>query len=178
MKEIVFERWSRRELSCECGGDFRFARLAALSQSRGDRRLQALLLLHAIASGRTEKLLSLIWDMDLAQEFRRVIDVIGSRDVGKLALRGTPMRALPRHYADVMVEFYNAHGASRRKAESKQALWDETHALQLRLGVTNAEIYHALDLNPGNANAYLKHAMLEKLSLTNAQRILDYLNGM
>lgn len=177
MQQIVFHRWVRRQLTEAGKGSFSLGRLAAKAQAENDERLQALLLLYAHGENKLERLLGYIWLDGLADEFLTSSTAIGNRDIGKLALRGTPLLALPEKYNAVMREFANAFKSTTIKANTKHALWEETRALQIKRGIRNCDIYRALDLNPGNTNAYLKHGAVEKMSLANAQLIKEYVES-
>ncbi len=174
MRQIVFHRWAKRQLTEAGKGTFSLGRLAAKAQAENDPRLQALLLLYAHGEGRMDRLLDYIWMDGLEDEYRTASTAIGNRDIGKLALRGTPLLALPAKYNNVMSEFSRAHKSASIKADAKRELWEATRDLQIKRGIRNCDIYRALDLNPGNTNAYLKHGIVEKMSLKNAQRIKEY----
>lgn len=176
MHKIVFKRWARRRLASLNGGSFNLRMLAAHAQTHRDTHLQALLLLYSLSDGCYAKLSQFIWNEQLATEFEQAALTIGSRDVEKLALRGTPLLALPSNYNAVLAEFAAAYDAQAFKENEKRSIWQQTRLEQLQKGISNASVYRSLNLNPGNVNAYLKHGNVEKVSLDNAKRILDYVH--
>lgn len=174
MRRPTFDRWAKREaLRAANARAFSFKNLAGALQD-GCADLKAPLFLYAYETDDLDRLFRYIRDATLADEFRRVENVLGGRPAEKLALRGTPMRLLPGEYQACLDAFALAFRAPERLEAEKRALWEKTVSAQRRKSIPNSEVYQRLHLNPGNVNSYLKDGAVEKLSLENARIILEF----
>ena len=175
MMRPSFDRWLRREIVRLAGADrFNLRKLAASAQGNNPRLLEPLYL-YAYATDTLDRLYSLTWREEVLASYEQATKALNGADLSEAALRNEQIPDLPRDYSKFLEAYRVAYENPEIKAESKQLRWQRSHELQLQKGVSNAEIYHALSLNPGNVNAYMKHGALEKLSLANATKIMEYL---
>lgn len=177
VRRPTFDRWIRREVMHMAGLErFSLRKIAAAAQ-QGNREFAAALVLYAYSNKCFDKVEPFIWDEALVKEFHHVSQVLAGRDLETLALRDTPLRALPEEYHAILASFANAYNHAELIAGKKHEIWQRTHELQLHKGITNSEIYQALGLNHGNVNSYLKDATVNKVSLKNAEAILAYVES-
>ena len=141
----------------------------------GRPRAKEPLLLCALATGRYEKLMALMWRDDIKEEYSAVAELLQGADLSALALNGVFPEGLPREYAKRLNTFASEYRKPETQAESKRLRWEKSRQLQLQKGVSVARICNELGLNRGNVNAYMKHGDVSKMSLQNATRIMKYL---
>ena len=180
MRRPVFENWVRREvLRVAQTSSYSLRKLAAKAQhAKAPDELPPLLLFSAYESGRAERLLTYIWNQQLAREYGEVISKLGNRSAGKLALRGTPMMSLPLAYRSVLEAYAQAYYAPEALAAKKHELWQRSRDAQILCGATHAEVASALELDPANTSSYLKTGKVARVTMETAQRIHDHLQGL
>jgi len=170
-----FERWLRRQILGLADTDsFNLRKLAALAQKEKPRLAEPLLL-YAYTTGKTERLLSFVWNDELYRSYLTALEAIENTDLAGVALSGRKVGSLSREYSKFLDSYRAAYNKPESNNESKRLRWERSRALQLEKGVNTSEIYQALALNAGNVNAYMKHGALEKVSLKNATDIMKYL---
>ena len=147
-------------------------KLAVLAQE-DNPRLAEPLLLFAMETEATARLMSYIGDEQIEGEYREVLELC--RDKSILELVEKEERRLPWSYSKLLSNWRAAEGKAQRIENSKRLRLERSLQLMKEKHVTNAQVYQALRLNPGNTNAYLKHHDTSKLSLENATRIMKYL---
>ena len=175
MRRPRFNRWIRNEVLRIAGAkSLNMRKLAAQCQREGNRELACALLLHAHENGQVDRLVSYIYDEDLAQEFIAVERHIGIRSIERLALRGTPMHTLPEEYRVFFVRYDEAYHAPEIIANEKKELWESTKKGVLEAGISPAEIAHALNLDQPNLSAYLAHGDIGRFKLETARAIAEY----
>ena len=176
MRRPRFQNWARSELlKAACSRSFSLRKMAALAQSRSDATFVATLMLYAHEAGCLERLLALVYDPGLLDEFRSVEHHLGQRSVERLALRGTPMMALPQVYRTVFRAYEAAYHAPELQDQEKQALQQRSKLSMLKLGLSPSEIAHDLGLNYANAHAYLVRGDTHRFTLATARAIDDHL---
>lgn len=175
MRRPVFHRWIRAEVLRLHGGDrFRLRELAAAAQ--GDEpRLKEPLLLWALAQGRGEALLALVWDGAVAAEYRAVAALLDGCDFADVQSLEAMRGALPKAYGKFIGSYLAAYALPETNAESKRLRRERARTAQLQKGVTSTQVSRALGLDLGNVNAFLKDGAVERVSLENATRIMKYL---
>lgn len=139
-------------------------------------RLIEPLFLYAFETGKTETLLDYLWRDDVRASYGHMLEMLEGQDgLQTMALSEDNSVTLPREYSKHLASFRVAFNKPETDAESKRMRWERSRDLQLKNGISNAEIYKALGLNPGNVNAYMKHGALDKVSLQNSTDIMKYL---
>lgn len=180
MRRPTFDRWIKREVLRAAGTDeFNFRKLAAQAQREdAPEDLAAALLLYANETGRTEKLLDLLWSDRLRDEYETVLAEIGGRSVGQLALRSMPMMSMPPSYWKFLSHFADAYYAPERVASQKRELWEIAREAQLKTGTSATQVARACDLEVANTNMFLNHADIGRLKIEDARRVTDYLTSL
>ena len=185
MKRPTFDRWIRRECCRIAQTDsFSLVKLIALAQTshKGPRdtvarkRLAAALHLYALANECEQRLYNHVWDRKLMERYQQARKVIGSRDLQRLALRGTPMMSLPAEYQAIMSSFYENYYSPELTAEKKSALREEVLELKLKSGTTQTEIAQATGIAVTNVVAFLKNGELNRVSLEGIDAMLKFLH--
>ena len=139
-------------------------------------RLIEPLFLYVFEAGKIEALLAFVWREDVRASYEHMLEMLESCDsLQAVALADDSSIPLPREYSKHLTSFRAAYNKPETDAESKRMRWERSRDLQLKKGISNAEIYKALGLNPGNVNAYMKHGALDKVSLQNSTDIMKYL---
>ena len=184
MRRPKFSRWIRGEVLALAGVQkFNLRKFAADVQRAGggdsngkdgNRELAAALMLYAHENNQVDKLMSYVYDEELAGEYDAVEQRLGMRSVERLALRGTPMMSLPEPYRELLARFAEAYHTPENITAEKQALWEQTHAALLVSGQTPSEIAQALDLDPANTSAYLSSGDTARFTLETIRQIAHY----
>lgn len=180
MRRPTFDRWIKREILRAAGTDeFNFRKLAAQAQ-RDDapEDLAPALLLYANETGRTDKLLDLLWNDRVRDEYEDALSKIGGRSAGRLALRSTPMMSMLPTYWKFLSRYADAYYAPERLASEKRELWEVAREAQLKTGTSATQVARACELEVSNTNMYLNHADIGRLRIEDAQRVADYLVGL
>ena len=186
MKRPTFDRWIRRECCRIAQTDsFSLVKLTALAQTshKGPKdtiprkRLAAALHLYALANGCEQRLFNHVWDRKLMERYERAHKAIGSRDLQRLALRGTPMMSLPAEYQAIMQAFYENYYSPELTAEKKRVLHEEARELKLKTGTTQTEIAQATGIAVTNIVAFLKNGELNRVSLEGIDAMLEFLRS-
>ena len=175
MRRPRLSRWLKKEVMHLAGLESFSLRKAAAVAQDGCPRAAAPLLLFALCSGRTERLLDYVWRDDVRVSFEAVATMLEGKDIESIAIAGGRIEELPREYAKHLDSYHACYHASETKAESKKLRWERSRMLLLQKGVPVAQISRDLGLNQGNLNAYLKHGDVSKLSLANADAVMRYL---
>ena len=178
MRRPKFDRWIKREVMSIAGVEtFNFRRLVAQAQ-RDDapEDLAPALLLYANETGRTSKLLELLWNEELRAEYDDVLSKIGGRSAGRLALRSTPMMSLRPAYWKFFSRYADAYYTPERVASAKRELWEVARQAQLKAGISPTQAARACGLDAANTNMFLNRADLGRLTIEDAQRLADYLS--
>lgn len=178
MRRARFHSWTRKRLLELSGMEkFNLRKVAAYAQSgKGTPEFRATLMLYAHENGCVERLIPLIYDDDLREEYLMVEERIGAREIERLALRGTPMMVLSQPYRDVMDAFLKAYRTPEANAAEKRRLCELSRRAMLEKGMSPAEIADALGLNRSNAYAYLSSGDEKRFTVETARLIADYLN--
>lgn len=176
MRRPTFERWIAREIQHLSGSDsLNLRKLAAMAQDSTPRLVEPLFL-YAFETGKIEALLDYLWRDDVRASYKYVLEMLEDQDsMQATALSEGGLGLLPRDYSKHLASFRAAYNRPETDAESKRMRWERSRDLQLKKGISNADIYNALGLNPGNVNAYMKHGALDKVSLQNSTDIMKYL---
>lgn len=180
MRRPTFDRWIKREVLRAAGTEsFNFRKLAAQAQ-RDDapKDLAPALLLYANETHRADKLLALLWNDALREEYEDVLGKIGGRSAGRLALRSTPMMSLRPAYWKFLARFADAYYAPERIASEKRELWEVARRAQLETGTSSSQVARECGLDIANVNMFLSHADLGRLTAEDARRITDYLTSL
>ena len=158
---------------------FNFRRLVALAQhDDAPADLVPALLLYANETNRTDKLLALLWNDRVREEYEEVLGKIGGRSAGRLAMRSTPMMSLRPAYWKFLSRYADAYYAPERIASEKRELWEQARQAQLKTGASSSEVARACGLDIANTNMFLSHADLGRLTLEDAERVAQYLTGL
>ena len=136
------------------------------------------MLLYAHAEKKTDLVCGLLWSGKLKDEYRCVSAALESVDWADVGSLGEARENLPREYAKFVDSFLAAYAEPESRAASKRLRWQRSREEQLRKGVSTTEICRALGLNIGNVNAYLKDGTLDKVSLSNATKIMKHLMAL
>ena len=178
MKRVRFHSWMRRQLLKLSNLErFSLRRMAALAQSDDYPEFRAGLLLYAHEADCVDRLMRLVYDEAVREEFLKVESRLGSREIERLALRGTPMMLLPVAYRGWFEGFADAYFAPEREEEEKGDLLDRSRTAMLKKGVSPAEIARALNLNKSNAYAYLSSGDTKRFTVETAREIAEYLGA-
>lgn len=175
MRRPRFSRWIRSEvLRLAHTSSFNLRKLTAKAQRDNDEALRAALFLHAYENGQLQRLISYVYDPDVADEYRSIAQHLGQRSLERLALRGTPMMSLPLVYREFLASFEASYHTPERVSAEKDSLRDDIVQAMLRTGTTPSEIAHALNLDASNLNGYLSRGESGRLTLESVRAILDY----
>jgi hypothetical protein len=182
MRRPVFSRWIKKQVQEIAGVDsLNLRRLAAAAQKDKPRLIEPLLL-YAITAGYTDRLISFIYQDDIRESYEQVLSTIkgiygdlGLIDFEGIALSGQFENTMPREYGKFLASYRTSYNRPETTRDSKRMRWERSRKLQLEKGVSAADIYRALGLNAGNVNAYLKYGDTDKVSLQNANDIMNYL---
>lgn len=147
---------------------------AQRNRAAGDNELSYALYLYAHENDQFDRLMTFIYDEELAEEYRAVEQRFGSRSIERLALRGTPMMSLPEPYRAFLEAYDRAYHTPERIAAEKVTVWEATRDALLRSGVSPAEIARALEIDPGNLSAYLTHGETHRFTLATARAIYNH----
>jgi hypothetical protein len=175
MRRPTFAGWIRRLILNLAHTDSFNLRKFAASAQKDTPRLVEPLLLYAYDSCRTERLLDYIWNEEIQTSYEIALRALDGKDLTTRALFERDTNGLPYEYEKHLNSFRIAYHKLNTINASKKMRWERSRTLQREKGISAAEIYRALKLNPGNVNAYLKHGSLDKVSLENATRIMNYL---
>ena len=175
MRRPVFSRWIKRQVLEIAGADsFNLRKLTAAAQKKTPRLIEPLFL-YAFAAGHIDRLLALVYQDDVHENYERVLAILEGVDLEEAALSNRDIAGLPREYGKFLSSYRAAYNHIETTNDSKRMRWKRSRTLQLEKGVSAADIYHALGLNPGNINAYLKHGDIDKVSLQKATDIMNFL---
>lgn len=179
MRRPTFSRWISKEIRHLSGNDsLNLRKLASRAQSSSPRMIEPLLL-YAIETKKTQALLDLVWREDIRVSYENVLAALRDYEsIQSMALSEEDFAFLPREYGKFLSSYRAAYRKPETDAESKRLRWERSRDIQLKKGISNAEIYKALGLNPGNVNAYMKHGALDKVSLQNSTDIMKYLYSL
>lgn len=173
MSRITFKGWLKMELFRMSGAESLDLRILATRAQKSRPRLAAPLLLYAMETNVTERLLKSIYKKDLLREYKEVILLCHDKPIAELSLEEE--EKLPWTYRKLLASWRTAKNRNESLTDSKRLRLERTRMLQKETGISNAQIYQTLDLNPGNVNAYLKHGDTSKVSLETATRIMKFL---
>lgn len=84
---------------------------------------------------------------------------------------------LSENYRKVWRSYQAARDRVDADDHTKELMRSYIKELQDKHKVSTYRIYRDLNLNPGNFNAWLKHGTPNKISLTSARRVINYLEG-
>ena len=171
MRELTFKGFLRsyvRKLSRS--GSLDPAKLAE-EVTDGNARLCAPLVLYAIVSGTAGRLKGALGGATGADEVRRLLGALPSRNVEQTLRSGDA----PEECLKVWNSYLVAHDAPVRDAELKRAVRKKVLQLQKETGCSNYRVYTDLKLNPGNVNCWLKQGDDRKVSYRTAEKILAYM---
>ena len=174
----TFQAWIRKQtahLSGQRTTDMR--RLAAAAQD--DRpRLAAPLLLYALSTGKTDRLMSLVWSDEIRDSYASARQLLEGHDIEQMALTNTAPRELPREYRKFLDLYRTYRNLPEKTRQAKQQRRLKAIELQNRLGIPTARISESLAINNGNLNAWLKHGDDRLMTAENAARIVRLLRNM
>lgn len=177
MRRPRFKRWIRNEVLRIAGAEsFNLRKFAAQAQRDGNRELSCALLMHAHENGQFERLMSFVYDGDVADEFIAIEKHLGQRSIERLALRGIPMRSLPAEYRELLVRFEDAYHTPENIAEEKRQIWEHTKQSVLETGISPAEIAHELGLDQPNVSAYLSNGDVGRFTIATAREIAEFVD--
>ncbi len=108
-------------------------------------------------------------DIDLKQEY---IKTFKGLNIEKSLSFGL----LPKEYCDIYKSFVRKKDRSS-ETEKKKRLLERIKMIQREKNITNYNIYSALGLNMGNTNDFLSNGNLNKISIKNAEKILNYVKN-
>lgn len=178
MRRPRFNRWIRNEVLRIAGAEsFNLRKLAAQAQREGNRELSCALLFHAHENSQFERLMTFVYDEDLAREFISIEKHLGQRSIERLALRGIPMQTLPADYRALLTRYEDAYHAPEIIAQEKREIWERTKKRILETGISPAEISRSLELDQPNVSAYLAKGDIGRFTLETASAIEDFVNS-
>jgi hypothetical protein len=176
MSRITLKGWLKIELARLAGQNTTsIHRLATLAKNHNSRLYEPLLV-YALETAASSRLIAYFDDENRKEEYRTVIEICHNRSI--LELEESEIVRLPWSYQKLLHTWKSVEHKGQRAERSKRMRLNKTRELMKAKGVSNAQIYQALHLNPGNTNAYLKHGDISKLSLENTTRIMRYLYAL
>ena len=177
MRRPRFARWIRSEAMRLAQADsFNLRKLCAAMQNGDDRGLSSAVMLYAHENGQFARMMSYVYDEDLAREFQRVEQHLGPRSVERLALRGIPMMSLPVEYREVFARYNDAYHAPELIAQEKHALWESTTRNVLASGITPTELARELHVDASNMSAYLSSGDTSRFTLQTIRDIAEHVS--
>lgn len=175
MRRPRFKRWIKKKALAAASTDsFNLRLLAAQAQRSTTDDLPPALLLYAHENDCINKLLSYIYDDMLRAEYISVEQHLGTRSAERLALRGTPMRSLPKRYQKLLEDFERAYYAPEHVAKEKEGLQQEALRLVLHSGLSPSAIANALKLDVANVHAFLMRGETQRFTLETAREIAEF----
>jgi len=176
MSRLTFLGWLKLELERMSGlKTIGIHKLAVLAQEDNSRIAEPLLLF-AIETNSTSRLMSYIDESQIKQEYLDVIGLCSDKSI--LQLSKAAEEALPWSYRKLLSNWRAADNRAQHIEDSKRMRLERSLQLMKEKNVSNAQVYQALNLNRGNTNAYFKHKDTSKLSLDNSTRIMKYLYAL
>ena len=176
MRRPNFKGWVSRELlylSAEKTLSIR--RLALLAQTDLPR-LRERLVLYAIATNQTERLMSFLYREDVITELATIRRLTEGFDFDDPDC--SKHLYLPARYRKALLSYKAAYQNIDTRNASKMLRWQKSVDLQKNKGISTTQICEALGLNLGNISAYLKHADINRVSLGKATDIMKYLHSV
>ena len=82
---------------------------------------------------------------------------------------------IPIEYKKVYKTYLTLRDRSLNDMHTKELMLKKIIRLQVKKEVSTYRLYTDLNLNPGNLNDFVKNNRLDKISLKNSKRILNYL---
>ncbi len=82
---------------------------------------------------------------------------------------------IPNDYKKVYRSYLSVKDRHKRDDNTKQLMKRKIKSLQQQKAISDYHINKELNINPGNFSSFMKHDKLDKISLKNTRKILDYL---
>lgn len=152
------------------GGFYRWAAEA----SESNARLRAPLLLYAACEDKVDVLLKATKSLSLRDEYLLVLRDRSPEQLLEALIADDP--SLPDEYRKVWQSYVSEKNAGQRDAHTKSLMRARVVKLQKQTGISTYRVYHDLRLNGGNVNAWLKTGDCNKVSLTTARKVVEYMN--
>lgn len=146
----------------------------ALEAANANERLQAPLVLYAVAAGKSDLLARYLRSMGSGSEMLRALSIY-SKDALAEQLQETH-NAFDA-YGKVWISYCVLRDAPQRDAAVKATMRRKIQRIQREKNCSNYRIYAALGLNPGNINSWLKNGDCSKVSYETAAQIMDFVTS-
>ena len=176
MRQLTFEGFLKkyvRELSY-CNSNS-FHKLLKESEFQNPR-LKELLMLYAYLSLDKNKLNKMFsnynWFQKESAHFENYLDI----DMLISDLKNEDSN-IPVEYKKFYKTYVNMRNSSLSDMHTKELMLKKIIRLQVIKKVSTYRLYTDLKLNPGNLNDFVKNKKLDKISLRNSKRILNYLEN-
>ena len=172
MRELTFRGFLLqyvKQLSA-CGT----ADVAALTAEAANEnpRLREPLTLYALFAGKQRSFLKAAADSDALSAHAALLRQCSAEEVFVLLSENSPR--LPAEFHKVWRSYQAKKNRLTADNHTKTLMREKILTLQSQSGLSNYRIYTDLKLNPGNINAWLKYGAAEKISLSNARKVLHY----
>ena len=173
MRRPNFKGWVSRELLYLSGENtLNLRRLAFLAQGSAPR-LWERLVLYAIITGQTTRLLSFLYRNEMAAEAAMLAEKLSPAELNSPDCAGS--LNIPLQYKKVLLSYKAAYQYIETRNTSKNLRREKIIELQKKKGISTARICKALNLDPGNVNAFLNNAEIDRISLDKVSGIIRYL---
>lgn len=84
---------------------------------------------------------------------------------------------LPIEYKNIYTAYIKEKNKYKGSVNTKLLMKNYIEAYKKQLGITNYRIYTDLKINGGNFNDFMKNNAMDKLSLSDAKRVVEYLKS-
>lgn len=84
---------------------------------------------------------------------------------------------LPTEYKKVYKTYLNLRNRTVHGMHTKELMWNKITKLKSEKNISTYRLYKDLFLNHGNVNDFVKNKKLDKLSLENSKKVLNYLES-
>lgn len=176
MAELTFQKFLKnyvRQLSEQ--STVSIIRLAD-EASGTNYRLREPLMLYAMVTGQSDKLLCATKDADLYKEYHGILTTYLKEQVMVILAEGTG--ELPENYHKVWRSYVSVRDRSLGEQETIGLIREKIHRLQEKHGLSIPEIRNAMALKPAKYNRWIVHGDSTAVTLAEARTALNAVTGL
>jgi len=172
MRRLTFHRYLERYVrSLSRTGTNSLYKLAG--EVTENLRLREPLLLYAMSFGKTEILLRASRDYPVYSDYKELTSKYKWEDI--IEMLKNEDAQLGQNYHKVFNSYIRRRDMPDTNNETKRLMHKRIRKLQKEKCISNYRLYTDLKLNPGNTNAFLKRGDIVKISMGNAEKMLEYI---
>lgn len=173
MRELTFAGYLTKYVRRLSANDTTRLSTLADEAARNNPRLREPLLLYAMFTDKTDQLMRQTKDETLQKTYE---DLLRRYSAAQME-QALQTDALPAAYKKVWSSYVYTRDRHRADDHTKELMRRKIRKLQQTRHITNYRIYTSLGLNPGNVNAWLKHGVEDKVSLSAARAMLQFVEA-